>query len=48
MISHPAAVRHPGANAGAHVKAQGLRAQPTRLLKNDAFSKVAKDGGATR
>ena len=43
-----AAVRHPGADAGADVAAQGVRAQPQGLPQNDALPEVAKDGRAAR
>ena len=41
-----AAVCHPGADAGAHVPTQGVRAQPQGLSQNHALPKVAEDGRA--
>ena len=43
-----AAVCHPGADAGAHVPAQGVRAQPQGLPQNHALPEVAEDGRAPR
>ena len=43
-----AAVCHPGADAGADVAAQGVRAQPQGLPQNDALPEVAEDGCAAR
>ena len=43
-----AAVCHPGADAGAHVPAQGVRAQPQGLPQNHALPEVAEDGRAAR
>lgn len=46
--SFNAAVCHPGADAGAHVPAQGVRAQPQGLPQNHALPEVAEDGRAPR
>ena len=43
-----AAVCHPGADARAHVPAQGVRAQPQGLPQNHALPEVAEDGRAPR
>jgi hypothetical protein len=41
----PTAVRDPGADAGADVSAQGVRAESARLPQDDAVPEVATDGG---
>ena len=47
-FSSLSAVCHPGADAGAHVPAQGVRAQPQGLPQNHALPEVAEDGRAAR
>lgn len=48
ILSRPTVMCDPGANAGAHVTAQGLRPLPARLPQNYTLPEVAKDGGAPR
>ena len=43
-----AAVRDPGADAGADVAPQGVRAVPPRLSQDHALPEVAADGRSTR
>lgn len=43
-----AVVCHPGANAGAHVKAQDLQPQPPRLSQDMPIPKMAENGSPTR
>lgn len=43
-----AVVCHPGAHAGAHVKAQDLQPQPPGLSQDMPIPKMAEDGSSTR
>lgn len=43
-----AAVRHPGADAGAHVTAQDLQPQPPGLSQDVPLPEMAENGGPTR
>lgn len=43
-----AVVCHPGAHAGAHVKAQDLQPQPPGLSQDMPIPKMAENGSSTR
>ena len=47
-VVSPAVVCHPGAHAGAHVKAQDVQPQPPGLSKDMPVPKMAENGSSSR